>query len=96
MVQVLMYSLCSIHFAGAVAVSNCPGAPRIPFSLGRPLAVQAADDGLVPEPFDPVAKILARYADAGPVGFEDVEVVWSLVAYVPIHIVVQPIVLISL
>lgn len=71
----------SIQFAGAVAVSNCPGAPQIPFFLGRPMPVQAADDGLVPEPFDTVDHILARFADAGPVGFEDVEVVWALIAY---------------
>ncbi|TCD71227.1 Manganese peroxidase 3 [Steccherinum ochraceum] len=70
-----------IQFAGAVAVSNCPGAPRLPFFLGRALATQAADDGLVPEPFDTVSSILARFADAGPVGFEDVEVVWSLIAH---------------
>ena len=72
----------SIQFAGAVAVSNCPGAPQLPFFLGRPVAVQAADDGLVPEPFDTVDSILARFADAGPVGFEDVEVVWALIAFV--------------
>ncbi|KAH8107936.1 manganese peroxidase 1 precursor [Cristinia sonorae] len=69
-----------IQFAGAVGLSNCPGAPQLPFFLGRPLAVQAADD-LVPEPFHPVSQILARFADAGPVGFEDVEVVWGLSAH---------------
>ena len=26
-----------IHFAGAVAVTNCPGAPSLSFSLGRPI-----------------------------------------------------------
>ena len=40
-----------IAFAGAVAVSNCPGAPEMQFFLGRPPAKQAAPDGLVPEPF---------------------------------------------
>ena len=40
-----------IAFAGAVAVSNCPGAPVMQFFLGRPTATQAAPDGLVPEPF---------------------------------------------
>lgn len=72
----------SIHFAGTVAVSNCPGAPRIPFFLGRPNPTAAAPDGLVPEPFHTVDQILNRFADAGPVGFEDVEVVWALSAYV--------------
>ncbi|KAH8107932.1 Mn peroxidase MNP5 [Cristinia sonorae] len=70
-----------IQFAGAVAVSNCPGAPRLPFFLGRKVATSAAPDGLVPEPFHPVAQILDRFADAGPVGFEDVEVVWALSAH---------------
>ena len=25
-----------IHFAGAIGVSNCPGAPRLPVFIGRP------------------------------------------------------------
>ncbi|KAH8107942.1 manganese peroxidase 1 precursor [Cristinia sonorae] len=70
-----------IQFAGAVAVSNCPGAPRLPFFLGRPAPTAAAPDGLVPEPFDSVDSILARFADAGPDGFVPVEVVWSLIAH---------------
>ena len=40
-----------IALAGAVAVSNCPGAPVMQFFTGRPVAKQAAPDGLVPEPF---------------------------------------------
>ena len=40
-----------IALAGAVAVSNCPGAPVMQFFTGRPVATQAAPDGLVPEPF---------------------------------------------
>ncbi|KAH8102141.1 lignin peroxidase isozyme LP7 [Cristinia sonorae] len=70
-----------IQFAGAVAVSNCPGAPRLPFFLGRKVATSPAPDGLVPEPFHTVVQILDRFADAGPVGFEDVEVVWALSAH---------------
>ncbi|KXN90157.1 Versatile peroxidase VPL1 [Leucoagaricus sp. SymC.cos] len=54
-----------IQFAGAVGLTNCPGAPRIPFFLGRPPAKAASPDGLVPEPFDSVDKILARFEDAG-------------------------------
>lgn len=54
-----------IQFAGAVAVSNCPGAPRLEFFAGRPNATFAAQDGTVPLPQDPVDKILARMADAG-------------------------------
>ncbi|KAH8091418.1 manganese peroxidase 1 precursor [Cristinia sonorae] len=70
-----------IQFAGAVAVSNCPGAPRLPFFLGRKPATAAAPDGLVPEPFHTVEQILDRFADAGPEGFVDVEVVWALSAH---------------
>lgn len=40
-----------IQFAGAVGVSNCPGAPRLQFLFGRPAAVAASPDLLVPEPF---------------------------------------------
>ncbi|KAL5522560.1 hypothetical protein ACEPAG_8577 [Sanghuangporus baumii] len=54
-----------IQFAGAVAVSNCPGAPRLEFLAGRPNATFPAETGTVPLPQDPVDKILARMADAG-------------------------------
>ncbi|KAI0753413.1 manganese-dependent peroxidase [Daedaleopsis nitida] len=67
-----------IQFAGALALSVCPGAPRLEFLLGRKDATRAAPDGLVPEPFDPVDKILARMLD---VGFQDFEVVWLLSAH---------------
>lgn len=30
------YVKFSIQFAGALGVSNCPGAPRLPVFLGRP------------------------------------------------------------
>ena len=53
----------SIQFAGAVGVSNCPGAPRVPFFLGRPKATAASPPGLIPEPFDTIDKILARFAE---------------------------------
>jgi hypothetical protein len=41
----------SIQFAAAVGVSNCPGAPRLEFLLGRPKATRPAEDLTVPEPF---------------------------------------------
>ncbi|KAL5523196.1 GP1_1 [Sanghuangporus sanghuang] len=53
-----------IQFAGAVAVSNCPGAPRLEFLAGRPNATFPAQAGTVPLPQDPVGKILARMEDA--------------------------------
>ena len=54
-----------IQFAGAVATSQCPGAPRLEFLAGRPNPVAAAMPGLVPKPEDPVDMIFARMKDAG-------------------------------
>ncbi|KAG7443421.1 manganase peroxidase [Guyanagaster necrorhizus] len=54
-----------IQLAGAVGVSNCPGAPQLNFLLGRPPATAPSPDLLVPEPFDTVDSIIARFADAG-------------------------------
>ncbi|KAI0000373.1 manganese peroxidase 3 [Russula vinacea] len=54
-----------IQFAAAVGVSNCPGAPRLEFLLGRPKATRPAEDLTVPEPFHNVATILDRFEDAG-------------------------------
>ncbi|TFY83700.1 hypothetical protein EWM64_g314 [Hericium alpestre] len=54
-----------IQFAGAVGVSNCPGAPQLEFMLGRPNATAPASDLTVPEPFDTVDSILSRFSDAG-------------------------------
>ncbi|KAF7335796.1 Peroxidase [Mycena venus] len=54
-----------IQFAGAVGVSNCPGAPSLEFLAGRLNVSIASPPGLVPDPFDPVDKIIDRFADAG-------------------------------
>jgi len=67
-----------IQFAGAVGVANCPGAPRLEFLAGRPVAKAAAPDLMLPEPFDSVDKILARFADAG---FDAKEVVGLLASH---------------
>lgn len=67
-----------IQFAGAVGVSNCPGAPRLNFFLGRPAAKAASPDLLVPEPFDTITDILARMGDAG---FSPAEVVALLASH---------------
>ncbi|THV02690.1 manganese peroxidase isozyme precursor [Dendrothele bispora CBS 962.96] len=53
-----------IQFAGAVGVSNCPGAPRLEFLAGRSNVTKPSPPDLVPEPQDSVVKILARMADA--------------------------------
>nr|AFR44747.1 manganese peroxidase 2 [Volvariella volvacea] len=67
-----------IQLAGAVGVSNCAGAPRLEFLLGRPPPVAASPDLLVPEPFDTITSILARFADAG---FSPEEVVALLASH---------------
>ncbi|KAI0740716.1 peroxidase MNP1 [Earliella scabrosa] len=67
-----------IQFAGSLALAQCPGAPRVDFMLGRKDGDRVAPDGLVPEPFDSVDKILDRLLD---VGFQDFEVVWLLSAH---------------
>lgn len=61
-----------IQFAGAVALTNCPGAPRLEFLLGRPNATAPAPDGLIPEPQDNVTSILARMDDGGKFSPEEV------------------------
>ncbi|TCD71207.1 Manganese peroxidase 3 [Steccherinum ochraceum] len=68
-----------IQFAGAIGVSNCPGAPQLDFHLGRPAATAAAPDLTVPEPFDTIDSILARFSDAG--GFSPAEVVALLASH---------------
>lgn len=67
-----------IQFAGAVGVSNCPGAPRLQFLAGRPNATHPAKLGLVPKPEDNVNKIFARMKDAG---FSPQELVNLLVSH---------------
>ncbi|KAF9000578.1 MnP-short, class II peroxidase [Hymenopellis radicata] len=67
-----------IQFAGAVGVSNCPGAPRLEFLAGRSNVSRASPDLLVPEPFDSVTKILNRFGDAG---FSSDEVVALLASH---------------
>ncbi|KAK0190116.1 manganese peroxidase 1 precursor [Armillaria mellea] len=54
-----------IQLAGAVGITNCPGAPRLTFLFGRPAAIEPAQDKLVPEPFDTVTSIIDRFTDAG-------------------------------
>ncbi|GJE90619.1 manganese peroxidase isoform 3 [Phanerochaete sordida] len=68
-----------VQFAGAVALTNCPGAPRLEFLAGRPNKTIAAVDGLIPEPQDDVTKILKRFDDAG--GFTPFEVVSLLASH---------------
>ncbi|KAJ7677881.1 putative versatile peroxidase [Mycena polygramma] len=67
-----------IQFAGAVGVSNCPGAPRLEYLHGRPKATEASPPGLVPEPQDTITSILARFAE---VGFSPEEVVALLASH---------------
>ncbi|KAK0195813.1 manganese peroxidase 1 precursor [Armillaria mellea] len=48
-----------IQLAGAVGLTNCPGAPQLTFLFGRPAAIEPAQDLTVPEPFDSVTSIIA-------------------------------------
>lgn len=54
-----------IQFAGAVGISNCPGAPRIKFLAGRPNATIPADPDLIPSPANDVDTMIVRMNDAG-------------------------------
>ncbi|KAI0031537.1 manganese peroxidase 3 [Vararia minispora EC-137] len=67
-----------IQLAGAVSLTNCPGAARPTFMFGRKDAVAPAPDLTVPEPFDSVDSILARMGDAG---FSPAEVVALLASH---------------
>ncbi|KAI0783499.1 Mn peroxidase MNP3 [Abortiporus biennis] len=68
-----------IQLAGAIGVSNCPGAPQLNVFVGRPPPIAPAPDLTVPEPFDSVDSILARFADAG--NFSPQEVVALLASH---------------
>ncbi|KAL5523463.1 hypothetical protein ACEPAG_7636 [Sanghuangporus baumii] len=54
-----------IQFAGAVGITNCPGAPRLQFLAGRPNATFPADDGTLPLPQSNATTILERMDDGG-------------------------------
>jgi len=65
-----------VQFAGAVAVSQCPGAPQLEFLAGRSNVTQLPPDGLVPQPNQSVTTLLERFNDAA--GFTPEEVVHLL------------------
>jgi len=65
-----------VQFAGAVGVSQCPGAPQLQFLAGRSNNTMLPPDGLVPLPNDSVTSILDRFNDAA--GFTPEEVVHLL------------------
>jgi len=54
-----------IQFGSSVALSLCPGAPRVQTFVGRPNATSAAPDGTLPAPSDSITSILALFADKG-------------------------------
>ncbi|KIJ56361.1 class II peroxidase [Sphaerobolus stellatus SS14] len=68
-----------IQFAGAVGLTNCPGAPQLEFLAGRPNATAPAPDGLIPEPQDSVEKIFERFLDGG--GFTPDEIIALLASH---------------
>ncbi|KAF8960671.1 heme peroxidase [Flammula alnicola] len=68
-----------LHYAAAVAISSCPGAPRLPFLFGRrPATGPASPSAGAPAASDSVTTILARFAD---VGFSPASVVSLLAAH---------------
>ncbi|KAH8110317.1 manganese peroxidase 2 [Phellopilus nigrolimitatus] len=67
-----------IQFAGALGITNCPGAPQLQFLAGRPNATFPASDGTVPLPQSPVDMIFERMEDAG---FSDAETVHLLASH---------------
>nr|P78733.2 RecName: Full=Manganese peroxidase H3; AltName: Full=Peroxidase manganese-dependent H3; Flags: Precursor [Phanerodontia chrysosporium]AAA62243.1 manganese peroxidase isozyme H3 precursor [Phanerodontia chrysosporium] len=68
-----------VQFTGAVALTNCPGAPQLEFLARRPNKTIPAIDGLIPEPQDSVTSILERFKDAG--NFSPFEVVSLLASH---------------
>ncbi|EJD05293.1 manganese peroxidase 2 [Fomitiporia mediterranea MF3/22] len=67
-----------IQFAGALGITNCPGAPRLEFLAGRPNATFPVDPGSVPLPQSPADLILSRMEDGG---FSDAETIHLLVSH---------------
>ncbi len=61
----LTSSNSSIQLAGALSLVQCPGAPRIPFFMGRPLPKAASPPNLVPQPTDSITSILERFGSVG-------------------------------
>lgn len=66
-----------IQFAGALGITNCPGAPQLEFLAGRPNATFPADNGTVPFPQDTVDTILARMEDGGISDLETIHLLAS-------------------
>ncbi|KAI0059614.1 manganese-dependent peroxidase [Artomyces pyxidatus] len=54
-----------VQFAAAIALSNCPGSPRLRFFSGRTEAKSPAPEHLVPSPASSASDILTRMDDAG-------------------------------
>ncbi|PPQ96866.1 hypothetical protein CVT26_006053 [Gymnopilus dilepis] len=67
-----------VQFAGVLSLAACPGAPKVKFMMGRPPPTAASPPNLVPQPFDPVPTILARF---GSIGIEPQEVVALLASH---------------
>ncbi|KAJ6548562.1 heme peroxidase [Mycena capillaripes] len=53
------------HLAGNLAVVACPGGPVVNTYVGRTPPKNEAPMDLLPSPFDPVPKLVARFADMG-------------------------------
>ncbi|KAJ6483154.1 heme peroxidase [Mycena sanguinolenta] len=54
-----------LQTAGILAVLACPGGPAVTAFVGRAPPLNIAPTGLLPSPEDPVATLVARFADMG-------------------------------
>ncbi|KAJ6582365.1 heme peroxidase, partial [Mycena capillaripes] len=54
-----------LHMAGNLAVVACPGGPVVKTYVGRTPPKNEASLDLLPSPFDPVPKMIARFVDMG-------------------------------
>ena len=55
----------SIQFVGALSLTVCPGAPRVPFVIGRPQPKAPAPDFIVPQPVNTTDELLTAFANVG-------------------------------
>jgi cytochrome c peroxidase len=54
-----------IQFAGALSLSQCPGAPTVQFVIGRPAPKEPAPDFIVPQPVNNTDELLTAFANVG-------------------------------
>jgi hypothetical protein len=68
----------SIQFVGALSLSVCQGAPRVPFVIGRPQPTKPAPPFIVPQPVNTTDELIAAFA---AVNFSPAELVALLASH---------------